>query len=262
MEVEFGASAYTVAEGAPQSITVTLNADPERTLIIPIEATGRQDGATAADYSVPPSVTFNGGEMSKSFTFTATQDVIDDDGESVKLGFGTMPDTRVSPGTTDGVTLSIIDDDTAALVVSRASLTLEEGGSSSYTVKLATEPTASVTVAISGHAGTDLTFSGPNLNGDALTFTPSNWNTARTVRVAASHDTDSISDVETLTHTASGGDYAGLVSRLPVTVTDDDTGALRLVDGNFTDENGRLCEGRLEIFYNGAWWANAVGTAN
>ena len=169
-EVEFGASAYTVAEDAPQSITVTLNADPERTLIIPIEATGRQDGATAADYSVPPSFTFNDGEMSKSFTFTATQDNIDDDNESVQLGFGTMPDSRVSPGTTDDVTLSITDDDTAALVVS-------------------------------------------------------------------------------------GGDYAGLVSRLPVTVTDDDTGALRLVDGNFTDENGRLCEGRLEIFYNGAWWA-------
>ena len=72
VEVEIGASAYTVAEGASQSITVTLNADPERTMIIPIEATG-QDGATAADYSVPPSVTFNDGEMEKSFTFTATQ---------------------------------------------------------------------------------------------------------------------------------------------------------------------------------------------
>ena len=373
VEVEFGASAYTVAEGAPQSITVTLNADPERTLIIPIEATGRQDGATAADYSVPPNVTFNDGEMSKSFTFTATQDVIDDDGESVKLGFGTMPDTRVSPGTTVDVTLSITDDDTAALVGQPCIADFGGRGSSSYTVKLATEPTVTVTVTISGHAGTDLTFSGPNLNGDALTFTPSNWNTARTVRVAASHDsdgvndtatlthtasggeyagltdepsvtvtdddtpavvltpgaiemeesqeatyavklatepsvtvtvtisgdagtdltlsgttltnnaltftstnwdtaqtvtvmgahdTDSISDVETLTHTASGGDYAGLVSRLPVTVTDDDTGALRLVDGNFTDENGRLCEGRLEISYNGAWWAKAVNTAN
>ena len=86
------------------------------------------------------------------------------------------------------------------------------------------------------------------------TTTPStSWIPAQTVTVAAAHDTDSISDVETLTHTASGGEYAGLVSRLPVTVTDDDTGALRLVDGNLTDENGRLCEGRLEIFYNGAW---------
>ena len=42
MKVEFGASAYTVAEGASQSITVTLSADPERTLIIPIEATGQE----------------------------------------------------------------------------------------------------------------------------------------------------------------------------------------------------------------------------
>ena len=31
VKVEFGASAYTVAEGASQSITVTLSADPERT---------------------------------------------------------------------------------------------------------------------------------------------------------------------------------------------------------------------------------------
>ena len=111
VKVEFGASAYTVAEGASQSITVTLNADPERTLIIPIEATG-QDGATAADYSgVPSSVTFNDGEMSKTFTFTATQDVIDDDNESVQLGFGTMPDARISAGTTDEVTFNIVDDD-------------------------------------------------------------------------------------------------------------------------------------------------------
>ena len=59
--VSFGQSAYTVAEGGAQTVTVTLSADPERTVIIPIVTTN-QGGATAADYSgVPASVTFTSG---------------------------------------------------------------------------------------------------------------------------------------------------------------------------------------------------------
>ena len=79
--VQFGQASYLMAEGETVNVTVSLSADPERTVTIPIEATG-QDGATAADYSAPSSVTFNDGEMSKSFTFTATQDVVDDDGRA------------------------------------------------------------------------------------------------------------------------------------------------------------------------------------
>ena len=79
-------------------VTVTLSADPERTLIIPIETMDR-GGATTADYSgVPETVTFNAGDTSKSFTFAATQDTVDDDDEGVLLEFGTMPDERVSAG--------------------------------------------------------------------------------------------------------------------------------------------------------------------
>ena len=204
--VSFAQPTHTVAEGNTQQVTVNVSADPERTMIIPIVPTG-QDGATDADYSVPPSVTFNDGEISKSLTFTATQDVIDDDGESVKLEFGTMPDARVSPGATDEVTLSITDDDMAALVVSATSLVVEEGAEASYTVRLDTEPTVTVTVTLSGHSGTDLTLSGTTLTNNALTFTTTNWNTARTVRVAASHDADGVNDTAVLTHTASGGEY-------------------------------------------------------
>ena len=52
--------------------------------------------AASADYSgVPTSVTFQSGDIEKTFTFTATQNSVDDDSESVKLGFGTL--THNSP---------------------------------------------------------------------------------------------------------------------------------------------------------------------
>ena len=108
--VSFEQAAYTVAEGETQSVTVTLNADPERTVAIPIVATP-QGATTTDDYTVPTSVTFDAGDMSKTITFTATQDNLDDDGESVKLTFGMLP-SRVSAGTTATTTVSITDDDT------------------------------------------------------------------------------------------------------------------------------------------------------
>ena len=96
--VSFGQAAYSVDEGANMSVTVTLSADPERMVIIPITHTPQGGAESPADYSgVPANLTFNSGEMSKTFTFTATKDMIDDDGESVLLGFGTLP-LRVSAG--------------------------------------------------------------------------------------------------------------------------------------------------------------------
>ena len=89
--VSFGASTYTAAEGGTATVTVTLSADPERTVEVPITTTN-QGGASAADYSgVPATVTFNAGETSQPITFAAAQDTEDDDGESVLLGFGTLP---------------------------------------------------------------------------------------------------------------------------------------------------------------------------
>ena len=68
-----------------------LSADPERTVEVPITATN-QDGASNSDYSgVPANVVFNSGDTEKTFNFAATQDTVDDDGESVKLGFQNLP---------------------------------------------------------------------------------------------------------------------------------------------------------------------------
>ena len=46
----FEQSSYTVAEGSTVEVSVTLSADPERTVTIPYPK-ANEDGATSADYS-------------------------------------------------------------------------------------------------------------------------------------------------------------------------------------------------------------------
>ena len=120
--VSFGQANYTVAEGDPVSVTVTLSADPERTVVIPLTHTP-QGSTTSADYSgVPANVTFSTGDMSQTITFTATQDDVDDGGKSVLLAFGTTLPGGVSLGTTTTTTVNITDDDGAGVTVSESSL--------------------------------------------------------------------------------------------------------------------------------------------
>ena len=136
--VSFARAAYSVTEGGSVTVTVTLDADPERTVVVPITATGQGD-ASDSDYSgVPGSVTFTRGDRSESFTFTAADDDVDDDGESVRLGFpATLPD-RVSAGTNATATVNIEDDDDPEVAVSFAQDTysVDEGRSVTITVTL------------------------------------------------------------------------------------------------------------------------------
>ena len=124
--VRFGQATYTVAESDDSlttnmtenevAVKVTLSADPLRSVTIPITK-ANEGGATDADYSgVPASVTFASGETERTITFTAVDDADSDDGESVKLGFGTLP-ARVSAGSPDEATVAIDDDDAEAGVV-------------------------------------------------------------------------------------------------------------------------------------------------
>ena len=246
--VSFGSAAYTVAEsddpgstGVTENtveVTVELSADPERTVVIPIEKS-IQDGASTADYfGVPESVTFDSGKTSKSFTFTAAHDTVDDDGERVQLSFGATLPTRVTAGTPATSTITITDDDVPSVVLSPTSLTVTEGDTTgaSYTVKLSLQPSDAVTVTITGHDGTDLNISGTTLNAsNQLTFTTAIWDTAQTVTVKADHDENAVSESLKLIHTPSGGVSA---ADLTVTVTDDDSAAIVLSPTSLTVTEG------------------------
>ncbi len=106
---------------------------------------------------------------------------------------------------------------TPTLVFSETSLTVNEGVTGTYTVRLATEPTANVTVAVTVDGSTDVT-----VDPASLMFTNLDWDLVQTVTVTAAEDTDMEDDTATLNHAASGGGYDSLTGSVTVTVDDDE----------------------------------------
>ncbi len=204
--------AVTVAEGGSASYTVKLATEPSATVTVAV--TGHAGSDLTLDKA---SLTFAVASWETAQTVTVTA-VEDDDAVDDEVTLAHTASGGDYAGETEDLPVTVDDGDTVGLVVDPASVTVAEGGSASYTVKLATEPSATVTVGIAGHSGTDLT-----LDKASLTFTALTWETAQTVTVTAAEDDDAVDDEVTLAHTASGGDYGSVTEDLPVTVDDDDT---------------------------------------
>ena len=151
---------------------VTLSADPERAVVIPIVKTN-QDGASDSDYSgVPSGLTFNSGDTEKTIVFSAAHDEEDEDEESVKLTFDTLP-AGVSAGSITETVVSIIDDDGGRLGTNKeivgdgepdiavsfeqASYTAREGGTVTVKVTLSAAPLVDFSLPMTATAGAGLT---------------------------------------------------------------------------------------------------------
>ena len=239
--VKFGAAAYTATEGGtPATVTVRVDVDPEREVKIPLQA-AHERGATAADYAgLPAEVVFAaGGALYRTFTLTAVDDAVDDGDERVVLDFGTLP-AGVTGGDPDETTVTLADDEERGVAASVAVLSVDEAASTSYTVVLTSEPTADVTVQVTGTDGTDLTAPSEGL---LLTFTAGDWDMAQTVTVTAADDPDVVADpVVELEHAVSGGDYEANAVTGPtvkVTIVENDTATVNVTDVTVAEDGGQ-----------------------
>ena len=186
--VMFSQDSYTAPEGGSVSVSVTLSADPERQVVIPLVKT-HQGETTTDDYSgVPSSVTFNATETVQSFT--AIQDEVDDDDDSVRLSFGPMPDPRVSPGTTVETTVNITDDDDPIVTVmfARASYRVLEGDKVTVGVTLSADPERTVIIPITATAQNDTTAADYSVTQSSVTF--NEGETSKPIEFTAAADTD------------------------------------------------------------------------
>ena len=117
--VQFGAASYTATEGGrAATVTVNLSADPERSVTIPITATGA-DGAGSGDYTLSEtSVTIDSGETSATFIVTATDDDVYDGAEALTLSFGDLPSEVTAAGTQGTTEVNLVDNE----IISTSSL--------------------------------------------------------------------------------------------------------------------------------------------
>ena len=223
VSVEFAPSAYSVAEGETAAVRVTLSADPERTVTIPItidEATT----ATTEDYSLQStSVAFESGETSKDITLTAADDDLDDDDESVVLGFGTLPE-GVSAGEIDRVTVTILDNDDPDVSVEFASsaYSVTEGETAAVRITLSADPERTVTIPITVEEATTAAAEDYSLQSTSVAFESGETSKDITLTTPDNDVDDDGKSVELGFGTLPEGVSAGERDRTTITILDND----------------------------------------
>jgi len=137
-------------------------------------------------------------------------------GGSVSFGFnGTHSGSNPKPTsfTLNGTVCAGDLPATPTLVATPSAVTVSEGATSTFNLKLSAAPTADVAVSLARTGDADVTVSPAS-----VTLTPANWNTGATVTVAAAQDTDTVSGSATVTASATG--YQALA--VTATELDDD----------------------------------------
>ena len=221
--ISISPSSLSVPERQSRDYMVKLDTDPGDGNTVRVDITGH----SGTDLSLSDdSLDFTGGtggswNTDQIVTVTAAQD--DDTDDDV----GTLVHTA-SGGDYDGVSKNLdvtVNDNfpstSPGVTLSTARLTVSEGGSSqNYTVVLDTQPSQDVTITPMKPLGSDLMF-----NPESVTFTMNDWSNPKSITVTAVSDTDTVNDIDTVTHSLTSTDsvYSGInVDDVTVTVNDDD----------------------------------------
>lgn len=195
--IGFSNTAITVNEGsATANLRVELSHPRPEATSFAVTATAGT--ATAgADYTAGPvAATVPAGRTETMVSIGIVNDTVAERPESFSAEITGLADGATPEPEHTTAEIRIVDDDGAGrlVITPSAPLELTEGGSGTYTVKLASAPTHDVTVQINSN-DPDVTTSP-----QTLTFMPETGNAAQTVTVNSKLDYDIWDDTATLTH--------------------------------------------------------------
>ena len=233
-ELVTSATQLSVQEGSSAMYSVRLNSQPSATVSVAVLS-------NSPDVTVNPStnLTFTTTSWNQPQTVTVRAGQ-DDDASNDRVIIGHTASGGNFGSVTENVNVNVVDDDDPELEVLPTSITLLEGTNETYTINLLTEPSGTVTIDVTGGSGvvsidTDNTTSG---NQSSLTFSSSDWSTAQTITISALEDDDESNHDITLTHTASGADYASVEETINISVVDNDEPGLMIIPTSLNVSEG------------------------
>ena len=219
-------SGTTIGEGDSATFTFTANPAPGAgsTMTVSFTMTGApfrkrtsgvgyNEGSASATMGGAHSIIIDDSGMAQ-FTVSTLDNSLSEG--KVKITATVDPGVGYSPHPRHGAASITVVDDDPGLMLSADSLSVEAGGSASYTMALATEPMGEVTVSISGGEGSGVTVAPTH-----LTFSQGNWDRPQSVGIRAAETSPALAAPVTLSHTASGGNYGGLTADVVVNVAAD-----------------------------------------
>ncbi|MFO0748339.1 MAG: Calx-beta domain-containing protein [Myxococcota bacterium] len=215
-------SAPVVVELATASDEVAIDGQPSRALTL-----------TPSDWAVPHLVRVLGLDDAED----------DGDQEAVVDLAVSSNDPAYANLSLSPIVVTNRDDDTRGVIVGPPQgQPTEFGGSASFTVRLATRPTAPVSITPNSTRPAEAAVSGP------LTFTAASWQTPQTVTVTGQDDGDQDGDQALAVRlVAAGGDYADIaIADVPFVNRDNDSGAgisVRVVSGAPDERGGQALVG-------------------
>ena len=224
-------SALTVPEGSSATYTIVLKTRPSAAVYVTVARNASGDADITA---TPFSLVFTAANwnVTQEVTVAAAADPDGIDGTAtISHDVFSFGDSNYSGIAVAGVAVTEDDSETPAVLVNGMSageveVAVPEGGSTTYSLVLATRPLHQVSIALSTFGDTDVTASPLTLVFDVL-----NWDVPQNVTLAAAHDVDFLPGPGLVRHaaTSSDPDYHGTtIPEVEFEEADDDMAGLTL----------------------------------
>ncbi len=195
----------SVPEGGSAEYTVRIPRQPTADVTIEVERLlqGSESGNSLTAEPNKLTFTVENWDAPQTVTISAAEDLDGEDGSATFRHIVESTDSVYDGNQISGVLATEVDNDPVGVTISPQALSVPEGGSNEYTVRLDTEPVREVIVLLRPQSRNDEDLTAAK---DSVSFTRADWNIPKSISISAANDSDKLDGVAIFEHVLAGND--------------------------------------------------------